>query len=258
MHGLANIEKMFFGEVLLNEHERFVHRLFSRIAIRYDWMNKIISFNMDKSWRRHTIDLAEPLLGQQWLDVCSGTGKLALGLADRVGATGRVVGLDFNADMLAVARKNEQFQRGAVSVEWIEGNAMQMPFLDDSFDGATIGFGLRNLPDLAAGLAEMIRVVKPGGKIVILDASHPVWPFFRQGHHFFVFVVLPWLGKWGTDSRESYAWLGESLSHFPGSEELAKILKSCGLEQVRFERLFGGVAAIHLGIVKGKDSKGES
>ena len=167
----------------MNEHECFVHRLFSRIAIRYDWMNKIISFNMDKSWRRHTIDLAEPLLGQQWLDVCSGTGKLALGLADRVGATGRVVGLDFNADMLAVARKNEQFQRGAVSVEWIEGNAMQMPFSNDYFDGATIGFGLRNLPDLSAGLAEMLRVVKPGGKIVILDASHPVWPFFRPSTH---------------------------------------------------------------------------
>ena len=231
----------------MDAHRQMVHSLFSRIAGRYDMMNTILSFNLDRYWRSRTLSLAEPMPGEHWLDVCCGTGKITLEIARRLGAGGGVTGLDFNAAMLQVAKQAEVAAKLPAPVNWLEGDALMLPFPDASFDGVTIGFGLRNLPDFDAGIREIARVLKPGGRLVCLELSHPVWPVFKQGHAFFVRYLVPRIGNVGLGDQSDYKWLPESLRHFPGAEELAEKMRRCGLDKVRFERVSGGIAAIHIG-----------
>ena len=145
-----------------------LQKLFSRIAGRYDLINTVLGFNQAAHWRRRTIELAGPKPGQSWLDVCCGTGELTLALCRRMNRTGRVVGLDFTAAMLDIAKQKELKEYGSPFVEWVEADAMKMPFDERQFDGLTIGCGLRNLPDFDAALNEVARVLKPGGKFVDL------------------------------------------------------------------------------------------
>ena len=231
----------------MDKHRRMVHSLFSRIAGRYDMMNTILSLNLDKYWRRKTLEIAAPHPGEQWLDVCCGTGKLTLEIRKIMGNSGAVTGLDFNAAMLSVARRAEEQANLPSMISWLEADAMELPFPDKTFDGLTIGFGLRNLPDFDRGIREMRRVLKPGGKWVCLELSHPVWPIFRQGHGWFVRYVVPRIGNLGHASESDYQWLPESLRRFPGADGLAEKIRQNGLVNVRFERLSGGIAAIHVG-----------
>ena len=225
-----------------------VHHLFSHIAEKYDTMNTVLSLTLDKGWRQRTLAVAGPRKGEHWLDVCCGTGKLTLEIRRLLGAAGEVTGLDFNASMLTVARRAEAEAKLSVPVRWVEADAMELPFPDESFDGVTVGFGLRNLPNLNQGIREMRRVLKPGGRWTCLDLSHPVWPIFRQGHAIFVRYVVPYVGNLGVGGGESYEWLPASLRRFPGAEELAARMRQEGLAQVGFERLSGGIAAVHTGI----------
>ena len=231
----------------MDAHRKKVHDLFSRIAGRYDRMNSILSLTLDRRWRARTLDIADPRPGERWLDVCCGTGKITMEIGRRVGAGGKVTGLDFNESMLAVAKHAEKTASLPAPVCWLEGDAMALPFSDGVFDGVTIGFGLRNLPDFSQGIREMRRVLKPGGRWVCLDLSHPVWPVFRQGHAFFVRFLVPFIGNIGLGEQSHYRWLPESLRKFPGADELADTMRNCGLENVRFERLNGGIAAVHSG-----------
>ena len=231
----------------MDKHRRMVHSLFSRIAGRYDMMNTILSLNLDKYWRRKALEIAAPNPGEQWLDVCCGTGKLTLEIRKIMGNSGVVTGLDFNAAMLSVARHAEELANLPSIISWLEADAMELPFPDKTFDGLTIGFGLRNLPDFDRGIREMRRVLKPGGKWVCLELSHPVWPIFRQGHGWFVRYVVPQIGNLGHAAESDYQWLPESLRRFPGADGLAEKIRQNGLVNVRFERLSGGIAAIHSG-----------
>ena len=231
----------------MDKHRRMVHSLFSRIAGRYDMMNTILSLNLDKYWRRKALEIAAPNPGEQWLDVCCGTGKLTLEIRKIMGNSGVVTGLDFNAAMLSVARNAEELANLPSIISWLEADAMELPFPDKTFDGLTIGFGLRNLPDFDRGIREMRRVLKPGGKWVCLELSHPVWPIFRQGHGWFVRYVVPQIGNLGHAAESDYQWLPESLGRFPGADGLAEKIRQNGLVNVRFERLSGGIAAIHSG-----------
>lgn len=231
----------------MDKHRRMVHSLFSRIAGRYDMMNTILSLNLDKYWRRKALEIAAPNPGEQWLDVCCGTGKLTLEIRKIMGNSGAVTGLDFNAAMLSVARRAEEQANLLATICWLEADAMELPFPDKTFDGLTIGFGLRNLPDFDRGIREMRRVLKPGGKWVCLELSHPVWPIFRQGHGWFVRYVVPQIGNLGHAAESDYQWLPESLRRFPGADGLAEKIRQNGLVNVRFERLSGGIAAIHSG-----------
>ena len=217
----------------MDKHRRMVHSLFSRIAGRYDTMNTILSLNLDKYWRRKALEIAAPNPGEQWLDVCCGTGKLTLEIRKIMGNSGAVTGLDFNAAMLSVARNAEELANLPSIISWLEADAM--------------GFGLRNLPDFDRGIREMRRVLKPGGKWVCLELSHPVWPIFRQGHGWFVRYVVPQIGNLGHAAESDYQWLPESLRRFPGADGLAEKIRQNGLVNVRFERLSGGIAAIHSG-----------
>ena len=164
-----------------------------------------------------------------------------------LGMDGEVTGLDCNAAMLAVARQAEEKAQLPVPVHWLEADAMELPFPSATFDGVTIGFGLRNLPDFDQGIREMCRVIKPGGKWVCLELSHPVWPLFKQGHGLFVRYLVPGIGNLGHSAPADYQWLPESLRKFPGAEELAERARRAGLSNVRFERLSGGIVAVHVG-----------
>ena len=231
----------------MDKHRQMVQDLFSRIAGRYDTMNTILSLNMDKYWRRRTLEIAGPRPGEKWLDVCCGTGKLTLAIRRKLGHDGEVVGLDFTPSMLAVARRAEQLANLPHPIRWVEADALNIPYVDEMFDGVTIGFGLRNLPDFDRGIREMRRVLKPGGKWVCLELSHPVWPVFKQGHGLFVRYLVPGIGNLGHAAAADYQWLPESLRRFPGAEGLAERATLAGLREVRFERLSGGIAAVHIG-----------
>lgn len=231
----------------MDEHRQKVQGIFSRIAGNYDRMNTILSFNLDKTWRRRALEIAAPTAAEQWLDVCCGTGKLTLEIRRLLNDEGKVTGLDFTAAMLQVARQAEKLAKLSAPIDWLEADAMSMPFADASFDGVIIGFGLRNLPDLDQGLREMRRVIKPGGRLVCLELSHPVWPLYRQGHKLFVHYAVPFIGNLSRRGERNYHWLTESLNRFPGAVELAERMNDVGLKNVKFHRLSAGIAAIHIG-----------
>jgi len=234
----------------LQEKARFVHSVFESIANEYDRMNHIISFGSHVAWRNYTMRQMEIKPGQAALDVACGTCDWTIALARAVGESGRVVGLDFSQNMLDVGRyKVEKAGLGHV-VELVNGDAMQLPYEDNTFDYATIGFALRNVPDIQTVLNEMRRVVKPGGKVVSLEVSKPPFLPYRKLFYLYFYHVLPFMAKLFVNKYEEYAWLPESLTNFPDSKELAAMFARSGLEPVSVRLFMGGVAALHIGIKK--------
>lgn len=223
-----------------------VHHVFQTIYKKYDAMNSLISFNRHIAWRKkaNAVVSAEP--GQKAIDVCCGTGDWTLSLAEEVGKSGQVVGLDFSDNMLKVARSKIN-AAGAANVTLVTGDAMNLPFTDDTFDRATIGFGLRNVPDYLTVLKEMHRVLKPGGRLVCLETSQPKIPVYRQVYFFYFRMIMPILGKIFAGSYKEYAWLNESTQKFPDRESLVALFKDAGFKNVSFISLMGGIAAIHQG-----------
>lgn len=227
-----------------NKSEK-VHHVFQNISEKYDKMNSIISFNRHRSWRKDVMKRMKVKEGEQALDVCTGTGDWALALAKEVGHEGKVVGLDFSQNMLSVAEeklKNEPYNH----VTFIHGDAMNLPFADNSFDYATIGFGLRNVPDYEQVLKEMHRVIKPGGLAVCLETSQPTLIGYRQLYYFYFRFIMPLFGKIFAKSYEEYAWLHESAREFPNKEELKQLFLKVGFKDVKIKSYSGGVAAMHL------------
>lgn len=227
--------------------EKYVHSVFAAIARRYDLMNTLLSFNRDKYWRRFAVAGTGLAPGGRALDVCCGTGLLSLELARAAGPDGRVTGLDFCREMLDVAAANIAASPYGRSVELVEGNAMALPFPDDSFDCATIGFALRNVPDIAAVLAEMRRVVRPGGTVVSLELAKPGAPVFKQLYYLYFEQILPLLGKAGVGVDGPYRWLPESLRRFPHQAEVRDIFRAVGLKEAVYHELTGGIVAVHIG-----------
>ncbi|WP_223066625.1 demethylmenaquinone methyltransferase [Paenibacillus caui] len=226
--------------------EQFVHAVFESIAPKYDLMNDILSFRRHKAWRKFTMAKMKMQPGNTALDLCCGTCDWTISMAETSG--GAITGLDFSRNMLDVG-KVKVTERGLQnSIALVQGNAMELPFEDDRFDYVTIGFGLRNVPDLRQVLHEMKRVVKPGGMVVCLELSKPTWQPFKSIYYFYFQKILPFLGKLFAKRYEQYKWLPDSLVQFPGREELAEIFGETGLKQVQAYPLTGGIAALHIGV----------
>ncbi len=226
--------------------EEFVHSVFESIAPKYDRMNDILSFQRHRYWRKFTMDKLAIHPGASALDLCCGTCDWTISLAEASG-TGRIVGLDFSQNMLDIGQEKVREAGLSDRIELIQGNAMQLPFADNLFDLVTIGFGLRNVPDIEQVLLEMQRVVKPGGRVVCLELSKPTWQPFKALYYFYFRKVLPLLGKLIAKRYEEYRWLPESLIQFPDHRELAAMFRGTGLVQVEAYPLTGGIAALHIG-----------
>lgn len=227
--------------------EERVHHVFEKIYDKYDSMNSIISFQRHKAWRKDVMKQMNVPKGAKALDVCCGTGDWSFSLAEAVGSEGKVIGLDFSKNMLSVAiDKNKSL--GFNQLEYIHGNAMELPFEDNSFDYVTIGFGLRNVPDYMTVLKEMYRVVKPGGKVVCLETSQPTMIGFKQLYFFYFRFVMPLFGRIFARSYKEYAWLNESTRNFPDKHKLKQMFKEAGFSDVQVKSYTGGVAAMHMGV----------
>ncbi len=222
--------------------EAQVRAMFDRIARVYDLMNSLMTAGLHHRWRERAADLAALGPGGRALDVASGTGDLAVELARRVGPSGTVVGSDFSEAMLDRARQKSS----AVTWEW--ANALELPYPDDGFDAATVGFGARNFSDLDRGLAEMARVVRPGGRVVILEITTPQRPPLSTFFSIWFDRIVPALGKLAGDP-DAYAYLPSSVKRFPAPDALAERLVGAGLTDVRWILTAGGIIALHVGTV---------
>jgi demethylmenaquinone methyltransferase / 2-methoxy-6-polyprenyl-1,4-benzoquinol methylase len=237
-----------------------VRAMFDRIARVYDLMNSVMTAGLHHQWRRRAADLAAVGPGDRVLDVATGTGDLAIELASRVGPAGEVVGSDFSEEMLARAREkaarlSESAARASAArarekapelrFEW--GNALELPYADDSFAAATVGFGARNFSDLEQGLREMTRVVRPGGRVVILEITTPARPPLSTFFSLWFDRVVPLLGKLGADPQ-AYDYLPNSVKRFPGPDALAATMERAGLGQIRWILTAGGIIALHVGV----------
>ncbi|MGG0716693.1 demethylmenaquinone methyltransferase [Robertmurraya massiliosenegalensis] len=226
--------------------EQRVHGVFEKISDNYDKMNSVISFQMHKKWREDTMKKMNVKAGSKALDVCCGTADWTIALAEKVGPSGEVIGLDFSKNMLKVGEeKVKDLHLG--NVQLVHGNAMELPFPDHSFDYVTIGFGLRNVPDYLQVLKEMNRVLKPGGIGVCLETSQPTMFGYRQLFFFYFRFIMPFFGKLFAKSYNEYAWLHESARDFPGMKELAKMFEQAGFKKVSYKPYSGGAAAVHIG-----------
>ncbi|GGE56269.1 demethylmenaquinone methyltransferase [Priestia taiwanensis] len=226
--------------------EERVHEVFENISEKYDVMNSVISFQRHKSWRKYTMKVMDVQQNQTALDVCCGTADWTIALADAVGKNGKVYGLDFSKNMLSVGEQKVK-DLTLSQIELLHGNAMELPFEDNTFDYVTIGFGLRNVPDYEQVLREMARVVKPGGAVVCLETSQPTMPGFNQLFRFYFRFIMPLFGKLFAKSYKEYSWLQESASTFPGMKELARMFEKAGLENVKVKAFSFGAAAMHIG-----------
>ncbi|MHB1651134.1 MAG: bifunctional demethylmenaquinone methyltransferase/2-methoxy-6-polyprenyl-1,4-benzoquinol methylase UbiE [Desulfitobacteriaceae bacterium] len=222
----------------------YVKETFNAIAGHYDLMNTLMSFGMDKGWRRNVVRHVGAQPGKNILDVCCGTGQMSLELAAAVGSQGQVIGVDFSENMLEVARKRKKGSSWSAEIDFWQGDAMALPFPDNSFDGATVGWGLRNLPNLYQGIREMVRVVKPGSKVVSLDMAKPTLPVFKQGYWFYFEKLIPFMGSVFAGKESAYRYLHDSAVQFPSQQELVGVFSECGLIDAKFENLAGGVVAI--------------
>ena len=227
-------------------HARAVREMFAGIAGRYDLLNHVLSLNIDKRWRRIvSADLRDILDDENAtvLDVACGTGDLSLELNKN--AKAQIIGTDFCRPMLDKAQSKSVDEPRAIP--YIEGDALALPFDDNLFDAVTIAFGLRNLANVADGLAELRRILKPGGRLVVLEFSAPVVPGFGRLFNFYFSHVLPRIGGAVSGSRGAYEYLPDSVSKFPNQQKLVALMERTGFETVKYRNLTGGIAALHSG-----------
>jgi demethylmenaquinone methyltransferase/2-methoxy-6-polyprenyl-1,4-benzoquinol methylase len=226
-----------------DEKAMHVRGMFASIAPRYDLLNHLLSLNIDKRWRRRAVDLLgwERWPGGTYLDNCAGTLDLSAELARRPGFEGRVVGSDFTFAML----RGGAHKLADIAVEPVCADALALPYPDRGFSGATVGFGVRNLADLDAGLREMARVLRPGARLVILEFTTPHWQPFRALYFFYFMHVLPLIGRLVSRHGSAYSYLPQSVLRFPDPPELADRMRGAGFRNVQWKRLTGGIVALH-------------
>jgi demethylmenaquinone methyltransferase / 2-methoxy-6-polyprenyl-1,4-benzoquinol methylase len=221
-----------------------VQDLFAGIARRYDRVNDVQSFGLHRRWKRRLVALSGVQPGERALDVCCGTGDLALALARR-GAI--VTGLDFSEPMLAVARARSRRSKSGRPPEFFQGDAQRLPFADDSFEVVTVGYGLRNLADWKSGLQEMQRVARPGGRLLVLDFGKPDQPLWRAVYFAYLRFLVPLLGRVFCGNADAYSYILESLRHYPAQRGVADHMRGLGLVDVRIINLLGGIMSINCG-----------
>jgi demethylmenaquinone methyltransferase/2-methoxy-6-polyprenyl-1,4-benzoquinol methylase len=236
-----------FREVPESAKAGLVGRVFDSVAGRYDLMNDVMSLGVHRLWKRFTIDQAAVRSGQLVLDVAGGTGDLSAAFAAQVGPRGRVTVADINAAMLDVGRARLADRGIAGNVEFVQADAETLPFPDNHFDCVTIAFGLRNVTRQDRALASMYRVLKPGGRLLVLEFSRPVWPGLNAVYDAYSFNILPKLGKLIANDEASYRYLVESIRRHPDQETLKGLMEQAGFGRVHYFNLSGGIVAVHKG-----------
>jgi demethylmenaquinone methyltransferase / 2-methoxy-6-polyprenyl-1,4-benzoquinol methylase len=242
-------ETAHFGyrQVPVEDKVHWVRRHFNTVASRYDFMNSLLSFGAHHLWKRCAIRMVELQPGDQVLDLCGGTGDLALLAAHVVGPEGRVVLCDINWRMMITGRPKIMASPVGDRIRHVQGDAEHIAFPDDTFNAAMVGFGIRNLTRMERGFEEMYRVLKPGGKMMCLEFSQPVTPWFRVLYDFYSFHIMPWVGRIFGGSRQAYTYLPESIRLFPLQDELVVTLERIGYRQICYRNLTNGIAVVHMG-----------
>ncbi len=243
-------KKTHFGyrEAKENEKHGLVKEVFDSVASKYDLMNDVMSLGTHRLWKKFIADRTGLNKGESLLDVAGGTADIALLCKDKVGETGQLTVFDINHEMLLRGR-SKCIDRGVLKgMRFVCGDAESIPFPDNTFHAVTIGFGIRNVTNIPKALKEMTRVVKPGGKVLCLEFSHPVNKSFAKLYDLYSFSFIPAAGKLITGDRDSYRYLAESIRKFPAQDEFKTMMEEAGLAMVKYNNLFGGIAAVHEGV----------
>jgi demethylmenaquinone methyltransferase/2-methoxy-6-polyprenyl-1,4-benzoquinol methylase len=236
-----------YKTVPATEKVSLVANVFHSVAAKYDIMNDIMSLGIHRLWKRFTLDCSGVRPGQHVLDLAGGTGDIAALFSRRVGPTGKVVLADINESMLNVGRDKLRDQGLIHNIEFVQANAEALPFADNSFDIITIGFGLRNVTDKAAAIKSMFRVLKPGGRLLVLEFSKPEQQWLSKVYDMYSFKLLPIMGQLIANDKESYQYLAESIRMHPDQETLKMMLVDAGFAEVTYHNLTGGIVALHRG-----------
>jgi demethylmenaquinone methyltransferase/2-methoxy-6-polyprenyl-1,4-benzoquinol methylase len=247
---MADDKTTHFGFKTVNRGEKvnMVAGVFHSVAGKYDLMNDLMSGGIHRLWKRFTIELSGVRRGNSVLDIAGGTGDLAAKFSRLVGSEGKVVLADINDSMLKVGRE-KLTNRGIVgNIEYVQANAECLPFPDNSFDCITIAFGLRNVTDKDAALRSMLRVLKPGGRLLVLEFSKPTNELMSKVYDRYSFDILPRMGKLITNDEDSYRYLAESIRMHPDQETLKEMMAEAGFAEVRYHNMTAGVVAVHRGV----------
>ena len=236
-----------FKEVDENKKESLVAGVFSSVASKYDVMNDVMSFGVHRIWKKIALEQTGLKKGQWALDVAGGTGDLTYYMSKQVGPSGKIVLSDINPDMLEQGRQRLIDRGIAGNVEFLEANAEELPFDDNSFHCVTIAFGLRNVTDKLKALKSMYRVLKPGGRLLVLEFSKPVLPGLDKIYDFYSFNVLPRMGQFIANDAESYRYLAESIRMHPDQQSLKDMMEEAGFERCTYSNMTGGIVALHKG-----------
>jgi demethylmenaquinone methyltransferase/2-methoxy-6-polyprenyl-1,4-benzoquinol methylase len=247
---MSDKDRTHFGykEVDTDTKASMVADVFHSVAARYDLMNDLMSGGIHRIWKRFTIELSGVRTGNAVLDIAGGTGDLAARFADIVGPTGRVVLADINDSMLKVGRDKLLDNGRLGSLEFVQADAQYLPFPDDTFDCITIAFGLRNVTDKDLALRSMLRVLKPGGRLLVLEFSKPDNPLLSKAYDTYSFSVLPLMGRLVANDADSYQYLAESIRMHPDQETLKDMMEEAGFSRCEYHNMTGGVVALHKGI----------
>ncbi|APD50026.1 bifunctional demethylmenaquinone methyltransferase/2-methoxy-6-polyprenyl-1,4-benzoquinol methylase UbiE [Francisella hispaniensis] len=236
-----------FTQVPWEEKQKKVAGVFHSVAAKYDLMNDLMSFGIHRIWKKQTIAKSGIRKGDNVLDLAGGTGDLAYKFCQMVGPQGKVILSDINSSMLEVG-KEKLTNKGCVgNIEYVQANAECLPFPDNYFDCITISFGLRNVTDKEKALASMCRVLKPGGRLLVLEFSKPIIPLLSKVYDEYSFKALPFLGKIITQDAESYKYLAESIRKHPDQQTLKQMMYNAGFDNVEYQNMTGGIVALHIG-----------
>jgi demethylmenaquinone methyltransferase/2-methoxy-6-polyprenyl-1,4-benzoquinol methylase len=237
-----------YKDVPTEEKQAMVADVFHSVAAKYDVMNDLMSFGVHRLWKRFTIDMSGVRPGNKVLDLAGGTGDLTKKFSKIVGPSGKVVLADINSSMLEVGRERLTNQGYVGNIEYVQANAQYLPFEDNTFDVITIAFGLRNVTDKDEALRSMFRVLKPGGRLLVLEFSQTNNPLLKKAYDLYSFTALPLMGKLVTNDSESYKYLAESIRMHPDQETLKGMMEEAGFNRVSYHNMTGGMVALHRGI----------
>jgi demethylmenaquinone methyltransferase / 2-methoxy-6-polyprenyl-1,4-benzoquinol methylase len=245
----TNQEKIDFGYTQVPKQEKVkrVAEVFNSVADKYDVMNDLMSFGIHRIWKKITIEYSSVRKGQKVLDLAGGTGDLTAKFSQLVGDSGLVVLADINESMLKVGRDKLRDKGLFKNIEYVQANAEELPFADNYFDCITISFGLRNVTDKEKALRSIWRVLKPGGRLLILEFSKPQYQILNKAYDLYSFTMLPLMGKIVANDSESYRYLAESIRMHPDQNTLKKMMEDAGFVDVKYHNMTGGIVALHIG-----------
>lgn len=235
-----------FRTVATHAKAGMVQDIFANVASNYDMMNDVMSLGAHRIWKTALVDWLAPRPNQKILDLAGGTGDIAFKILDR-SPNSKLTVLDLTEEMVAAGRAKEMLSKRQMSIEWVVGDALNMPFKDNSFDVCVIGFGIRNFADISLGLVEINRILKTGGRLLVLEFSDVQVPALRRLYDKYSFGCIPFYGKWLANDRDSYQYLVESIRKFPNQRKFVSIIESAGYSNVKFRNLSMGIAALHSG-----------